>query len=68
MVEKSKKVLDKKDTKVKKISNNKKRVKKEIKTEEPKKEIEVTKIRNLGKKSLKEVLDKVEEMGLKFHE
>ena len=31
-----------------------------------KKEIEVTKIRNLGKKSLKEVLDKVEEMGLKF--
>lgn len=33
-----------------------------------KKEIEVTKIRNLGKKSLKEVLDKVEEMGLKFHE
>lgn len=38
MVEKSKKVLDKKDTKVKKISNNKNRVKKEIKTEEPKKE------------------------------
>ena len=38
MVEKSKKVLDKKDNKVKKISNNKKRVKKEIKTEEPKKE------------------------------
>ena len=33
-----------------------------------KKEVEVTKIRNLGKKSLKEVLDKVEEMGLKFHE
>ncbi len=31
-----------------------------------KKEIEVTKIRNLGKKSLKEVLDKVKEMGLKF--
>ena len=31
-------------------------------------EVEVTKIRNLGKKSLKEVLDKVEEMGLKFHE
>ena len=31
-------------------------------------ENEVTKIRNLGKKSLKEVLDKVEEMGLKFHE
>lgn len=38
MVEKSKKVLDKKDTKVKKISDNKKRVKKEINTEEPKKE------------------------------
>ena len=33
-----------------------------------KKEVEVAKIRNLGKKSLKEVLDKVEEMGLKFHE
>ena len=33
-----------------------------------KKESEVTKIRNLGKKSLKEVLDKVNEMGLKFHE
>ncbi len=33
-----------------------------------KKEIEVTKIRNLGKKSLKEVLDKVEEMGLKFRD
>jgi DNA-directed RNA polymerase subunit alpha len=31
-----------------------------------KKEIEVTKIRNLGKKSLKEVIDKVKEMGLKF--
>ena len=31
-----------------------------------KKEVEVTKIRNLGKKSLKEVLDKVKEMGLKF--
>ncbi len=31
-----------------------------------KKEVEVTKIRNLGKKSLKEVLDKVAEMGLKF--
>lgn len=38
MVEKSKKALDRKDTKVKKISNNKKRVKKETKTEEPKKE------------------------------
>ena len=31
-------------------------------------EVEVTKIRNLGKKSLKEVLDKVEEMGLKFRD
>ena len=33
-----------------------------------KRESEVTKIRNLGKKSLKEVLDKVSEMGLKFHD
>ena len=33
-----------------------------------KKETEVTKIRNLGKKSLKEVLDKVAEMGLKFRD
>jgi len=33
-----------------------------------KKETEVTKIRNLGKKSLKEVIDKVKEMGLSFHE
>ncbi len=33
-----------------------------------KKEGEVTKIRNLGKKSLKEVLDKVEELGLSFKE
>lgn len=33
-----------------------------------KKEIEVTKIRNLGKKSLKEVLDKVSELGLSFKE
>ena len=33
-----------------------------------KKEVEVTKVRNLGKKSLKEVLDKVEEMGLKFRD
>ena len=33
-----------------------------------KKETEVTKIRNLGKKSLKEVIDKVREMGLKFHD
>ena len=31
-----------------------------------KKEVEVTKIRNLGKKSLKEVIDKVKEMGLNF--
>ncbi len=31
-------------------------------------EIEVTKIRNLGKKSLKEVIDKVFELGLKFKE
>ena len=31
-------------------------------------ESEVAKIRNLGKKSLKEVLDKVKEMELKFHE
>ena len=33
-----------------------------------KKEAEVTKIRNLGKKSLKEVLDKVAELGLEFKE
>ena len=33
-----------------------------------KKEAEVTKIRNLGKKSLKEVIDKVKEMGLKFRD
>ncbi len=33
-----------------------------------KKEIEVTKIRNLGKKSLKEVIDKVAELGLTFKE
>ena len=33
-----------------------------------KKEIEVTKIRNLGKKSLKEVIDKVKEMGLSFRD
>ena len=32
------------------------------------KEVEVTKIRNLGKKSLKEVIDKVKELGLQFHE
>ena len=31
-------------------------------------EVEVTKIRNLGKKSLKEVFDKVEELGLAFKE
>ena len=33
-----------------------------------KKEVEVTKIRNLGKKSLKEVIDKVKELGLKFND
>ena len=33
-----------------------------------KKEVEVTKIRNLGKKSLKEVIDKVKERGLKFRD
>lgn len=33
-----------------------------------KREVEVTKIRNLGKKSLKEVLDKVKEMGLSFRD
>ena len=33
-----------------------------------KRENEVNKIRNLGKKSLKEVLDKVEELGLSFKE
>ena len=33
-----------------------------------KKEVEVTKIRNLGKKSLKEVIDNVKEMGLKFRD
>ena len=32
------------------------------------KEVEVTKIRNLGKKSLKEVLDKVADLGLEFKE
>lgn len=32
------------------------------------KEIEVNKIRNLGKKSLKEVIDKVADLGLKFKE
>lgn len=31
-------------------------------------EVEVTKIRNLGKKSLKEVIDKVSELGLEFKE
>ena len=31
-------------------------------------ELEVTKIRNLGKKSLKEVIDKVSDLGLKFKE
>ena len=33
-----------------------------------KSELEMMKIRNLGKKSLKEVLDKVKEMGLRFRE
>ena len=33
-----------------------------------KREVDVTKIRNLGKKSLKEVLDKVKEMGLSFRD
>ena len=33
-----------------------------------KREVDVTKIRNLGKKSLKEVIDKVKEMGLKFRD
>ena len=33
-----------------------------------KREMEVTKIRNLGKKSLKEVMDKVDELGLSFKE
>ncbi len=33
-----------------------------------KKEVEVTKIRNLGKKSFKEVIDKVKELGLKFRD
>ena len=32
------------------------------------KEVEVTKIRNLGKKSLKEVIDKVADLGLQFKE
>ncbi|MBR2588029.1 MAG: DNA-directed RNA polymerase subunit alpha [Bacilli bacterium] len=33
-----------------------------------KSELEMMKIRNLGKKSLKEVMDKIKEMGLKFRE
>lgn len=33
-----------------------------------KSELEMNKIRNLGKKSLKEVIDKVKDMGLKFRE
>ena len=33
-----------------------------------KKEVEVTKIRNLGKKSLKEVIDKIKGMGLRFRD
>ena len=31
-------------------------------------ELEMMKIRNLGKKSLKEVIDKIKEMGLKFRD
>lgn len=31
-------------------------------------ELEMMKIRNLGKKSLKEVIDKIKDMGLKFHD
>ena len=31
-------------------------------------ELEMMKIRNLGKKSLKEVIDKIKDMGLKFKE
>ena len=31
-------------------------------------EIEMMKIRNLGKKSLKEVTDKIKELGLKFRD
>ena len=31
-------------------------------------ELEMMKIRNLGKKSLKEVMDKIKEMGLRFRE
>ena len=31
-------------------------------------ELEMMKVRNLGKKSLKEVIDKIKEMGLKFHD
>ena len=37
-----------------------------VQEKKKKKEVEVTKIRNLGKKSLKEVIDKVKEMGLNF--
>ena len=33
-----------------------------------KRESEVNKIRNLGKKSLKEVIDKVKDMGLQFRD
>ena len=43
-------------------------IKNEDETKVNKKEVEVTKIRNLGKKSLKEVLDKVAELGLTFKE
>ena len=33
-----------------------------------KSEVEMMKIRNLGKKSLKEVIDKIKDMGLRFRE
>ena len=33
-----------------------------------KSELEMMKIRNLGKKSLKEVIEKIKEMGLRFRE
>ena len=33
-----------------------------------KSEMEMMKIRNLGKKSLKEVIDKIKDMGLKFRD
>ena len=33
-----------------------------------KSELEMMKIRNLGKKSLKEVIDKIKDMGLRFRD